>query len=422
MQTTDALITRLPWLIAYPALPEIIVQLNVAAYARVSSALHSQENSFENQVAHYSEYIRAKAAWSFKGVYADYAESGLRGDRAEFQRLLRNCREGEIDLILTKSISRFARNTVTLLETVRELKSLNIDIYFEREKIHSISPDGEFMLTLLAAYAQEESRSISENKKWQYKKQFAAGKPHNVRLFGYVSKNNILSVVPAEAIQVARIFNEYIGGMSAGKLAKKLRDENVATVRGGKWTAHRIMDIIHNERYMGDCRAQKYYVDDVMTKILVKNKGILPQYYLSGTHPAIVGQATWDLAQVISKERNKNPGRSNSDLSGKIVCGHCGKNYVRTGAANYKTWICSSVTGAAGGKRADCPASPRVSEKRLEAAIEMFGGLKNIAKITAMQNENGNVVIFTLSDDTKLERLLSRLDEKSSSTQIVQNP
>ena len=183
--------------------------LRVAAYARVSSGKDAMLHSLSAQISYYSERIQSHQGWVYCGVYADEVFTGTKENRKNFQRLLTDCRNGKIDLIITKSISRFARNTITLLKTVRELKSLGVDVFFEEQNIHSISSDGELMLTILASYAQEESLSASENQKWRVKRNFEQGKPWSVILYGYRYKNGSFVIEPTEAKIVKKIFSEY---------------------------------------------------------------------------------------------------------------------------------------------------------------------------------------------------------------------
>lgn len=207
-------------------------KLRVCAYARVSSAKDAMLHSLSAQVSYYSSYIQQNPDWEYKGVYADEAFTGTKDNRPEFQRLLNDCRAGKLDLIITKSISRLARNTVTMLETVRELKALNIDIYFEEQNIHSLSGDGELMLTILASYAQEESLSVSENCKWRIRTQFAKGRPVSISMLGYKLIHGKLTIIPREAETVSMIFYDYLSGMSKVGIAQKLNELDIKTKRG----------------------------------------------------------------------------------------------------------------------------------------------------------------------------------------------
>ena len=200
--------------------PELPRDKNVAAYCRVSSGKDAMLHSLEAQVSYYSSLIQNHSGWEYAGVYADEARTGTKDTRENFVRLLADCRAGRIDMVLTKSISRFARNTVTLLETVRELKQIGVDVYFEEQNIHSLSTDGELMLTVLASYAQEESRSASENQKWRIKKNFEEGKPWSSTLLGYRNVDGRFEIVPEEAETVRLIYRLIMQGQTPYAIAK----------------------------------------------------------------------------------------------------------------------------------------------------------------------------------------------------------
>ena len=214
--------------IAFPenAIPK---RKRVAAYARVSSGKDAMLQSLSAQVSYYSELIQRHCDWKYCGVYSDEAITGTKDEREGFQKLLTACRDGKIDMILTKSISRFARNTVTLLSTVRELKALGIDVFFEEQNLHSQSTDGELLLTILASYAQEESLSASENQKWRIKRNFEAGKPWDCTIFGYRVKNGVFEVVPEEAETVRLVFKWYLEGLGKQAIANRLGELGVPT-------------------------------------------------------------------------------------------------------------------------------------------------------------------------------------------------
>ena len=199
----------------------------VAAYCRVSTGKEAMLHSLSEQISHYSAYIQSQPDWEYAGVYADEAYTGTKGERPGFRQMLLACRAGKIDMILTKSISRFARNTVTMLETVRELKALDIDVSFEEENIHSMSGDGELMLTILASFAQEESRSVSDNCKWRIRKDFSEGKPMNLMLlYGYRSVDGQIVIDENEAAVVRDVFRAYLDGAGSSRIAARLRETN----------------------------------------------------------------------------------------------------------------------------------------------------------------------------------------------------
>ena len=228
------------------------------------------------RLSYYSRMIQQHPGWKYCGVYADEAITGTKDSREQFQKLLERCRNGEIDLILTKSVSRFARNTITLLETVRELKLLGVDVYFEEQNIHSLSSDGELMLTILASYAQEESFSNSESRKWQIRKDFSNGKIGSITILGYRrNAEGILEIEPKEAELVRMIFSDYISGMGQQRIANKINEMGIPTRQGNLWTNPRIREILTNEKYIGNLLLQKYYRNNHIEKIKTKNQGEL---------------------------------------------------------------------------------------------------------------------------------------------------
>jgi DNA invertase Pin-like site-specific DNA recombinase len=269
------------------AIEQLSSRKRVAAYARVSCGKDEMLHSLAVQVSAYSTLIQSRADWEYVGVYADEAETGTKESRPEFQRLIGDCRAGLIDMIITKSISRFARNTVTLLETVRELKNLGICVYFDEQNIYTDSSDGELMLTILASYAQEESRSASENQKWKIRKDYNEGKPSNyMSIYGYNHRDGTLTIIPEEAEVVRMIFNEYLLGLGINAIMKKLIRLKIPTKRGGEWTVGTVWSILRNEKYIGDLCLQKGYVVDHIGKRRKRNKGELAKYYIEDNHPA----------------------------------------------------------------------------------------------------------------------------------------
>ena len=231
-----------------PSLPQ---RRRVAAYARVSSGKDAMLHSLAAQVSYYSEHIQKNPEWEYAGVYVDEALTGTKDNREGFQRLLADCRAGKIDMVLTKSISRFARNTVTLLETVRELKTLGVDVYFEEQNIHSLSGAGELMLTILASYAQEESRSVSENCKWRIRQKFQQGIPTTTRMNGLKFDHGKVTVIPDEAKIIALIFELRRAGMGKNGIARELNRRSLPAKDGGIWHESVVHTILRNEKYAG---------------------------------------------------------------------------------------------------------------------------------------------------------------------------
>ena len=338
MQKSIALVTKPPILEK---------KKRVAAYARVSTGKDTMLHSLSAQVSYYSNLIQGHNEWLYAGVYADEALTGTKDNRADFQRLLYDCRKGLLDIVITKSISRFARNTVTLLETVRELKSLGVDVFFEEQNIHTISAEGELMLTILASYAQEESLSASENQKWRVRKSFEKGELINLRfLFGYrICKGKIEKDPVTEPI-VREVFNRVIAGDTYGLILKDLNNKCIPSPLGGKWTVQRIHDIISNEKYLGNAILQKHYRNNHLEKTKCRNTGELPMYYAEETHPAIIDEETFKAAQKILLENQNEYKRKTkpqtNEFTGHIYCPLCGKNYKRVTSNGSTGWNCST--------------------------------------------------------------------------------
>ena len=314
-------------------IPIIKRRKKVAAYARVSTSAERLKHSLSAQISYYSAMIQANTEWEFVRVYADEYISGTgTAKRTEFQNMIKDCEEGKIDIILTKSISRFARNTIDLLENIRHLKDLGIAVIFEKENINSMSGDGELMLTILASYAQEEVRSISDNIKWRMRKSMKMGKPNAVTSFhilGYEWENDTLVIVPKEADIVRRIFREYKSGNSLYKIAKGLNADGISTKRGYQWDSTAIQRILKNITYTGNILHQKQYVVDPISKVRKNNHGELPQYYVESTHDDIIDKSEFDCIQDIMKEKkNQKPWMCHQSgidfFRSKIVCKKCG--------------------------------------------------------------------------------------------------
>lgn len=327
--------------------PRLAQQIKVAAYARVSTGKDAMLHSLSSQVSYYSKLIQGHEGWIYVGVYVDEALTGTKDNRDGFLKLLVDCRAGKVNMILTKSISRFARNTVTLLETVRELKAMEVDIFFEEQNIHTMSADGELMLTILASYAQEESLSASENQKWRVRKGFESGELVNWRfLFGYRISKDKIEIDTETAPIVCEIFKRVIAGDSFGVISRDLNNREISSVLGGKWCVQRIRDIVGNEKYTGCAMLQKHYRNNHLEKKKCRNTGELPMFYAEGTHPAIIDADTFNAAQAVleklSEAAKDRPLPQKSEFSGKIYCPHCGKNYKRTKSSGTVGWNCST--------------------------------------------------------------------------------
>ena len=273
----------------------------VAAYARVSSGKDAMLHSLSAQVSYYSDYIQNNG-WEYAGVYADKAITGTKDKRESFQKLLAECRNGNVDMVITKSISRFARNTVTLLTTVLELKDAGVEVFFQKENIFTLDSKGELLITIMSSLAQEESRSISENVTWGQRKSFSDGKvklPYK-RFLGYrKGADGTPEIVPEEAEIILRIYSDFISGKAPSTIAKELTRDGILTP-GGKteWEKKVVLSILTNEKYKGAALLQKRYTVDFLQKKTKVNEGEVPQYYVENSHPAIIEPEEWDRVQI----------------------------------------------------------------------------------------------------------------------------
>ena len=383
--------------------------LRVCAYARVSSGKDAMLHSLSAQVSYYNSLIQTHAGWLYCGVYSDEAITGTKSQRDGFQRMLASCRAGEIDLIITKSISRFARNTVTLLETVRELKSLGVDVFFEEQNIHTMSADGELMLTILASYAQEESLSASENQKWRIRKAFENGELVNLRfLFGYNITASGIQVNEREAAIVREIFTRFNGGESLSAISRDLNDRGCERTFGGTWCADRIRNLLSNEKYTGNALLQKQYRKNHIDKKLVPNRGELPMYYVAGSHEPIIDQAAFDTAQVrlneLSRQAEKREKPTRSTFSGLIRCGLCGSTYKRVTCRGKHFWNCTTFQTKG---KAECPAK-KIPAETLESLTCEVLGTEVLdpdmvrSKITMIRAEKNNVAVFCMDNGPEI--------------------
>ena len=381
----------------------------VAAYARVSSGKDAMLHSLSAQVSYYSNLIQNHDDWLYVGVYADEAKTGTKDSRDDFQRLIADCRVGKVDMVLTKSISRFARNTVTLLQTVREFKALGVDIYFEEQNIHTMSGDGELMITILASYAQEESRSASENQKWRIRKNFEEGMPWNGTMLGYSYEKGKYIVVPDEAALVKLIFEYYLDGLGYNAVAKRLNAEGYKTRNGKPWYHSTIMKILRNYTYTGNLLLQKTYRENHITKKTLVNRGELPMYHAENTHEAIISQETFDAVQSeIARRANRfkksNMHKATYPFSGKLICSVCGKNYRRKVTHTGPVWICSTYNALG---KAAC-ASKQIPEDLLMNITAEALGIDNFNERTFADNMacirvcTGNTLIYQFKDGSNV--------------------
>ena len=299
----------------------------------------AQENSLQSQQDYFAEYIRHHPDWVFAGIYTDDGISGLSIRRRDgFNHMVNDALDGKIDLILTKSLSRFARNTVDALTTIRNLKAAGVAVYFQKENIMTFDSKGELLITIMSSLAQEESRSISENVTWGQRKRFADGKVHIPygQFLGYrKGADGLPEIVPEEAEIVRRIYREFLQGKSTNAIAAMLTEEGVSTP--GKrtvWQRATVESILRNEKYKGSALLQKSFTVDFLTKKTKVNEGEVPQYYVEDSHPAIIEPWEWEQVQTELERRknSRNRHRQTSPFSGKILCGDCG------GIFGAKTW------------------------------------------------------------------------------------
>ena len=315
------------------------VKRRVAGYARVSTDSDEQFTSYAAQVDYYTNYIKSNPNWQFVDVYTDEGISGVSTKNREgFNRMISDALAGRIDLIVTKSVSRFARNTVDSLTTVRKLKEKGVEVYFEKENIYTLDSKGELLITIMSSLAQEESRSISENVTWGQRKRFADGKvsmPYKQFLGYRKGTNGIPEIVPEEAELVIRIYKMFMSGKSTSAIARQLTNEGIPTPGKKKvWQKATVDSILTNEKYKGAALLQKKYTVDFLTKTMKTNEGEVPQYYVEDSHPAIIKPAEWEAVQVEMEQRRSKGRRHDcsSPFSGKIFCGDCG------GVYGSKTW------------------------------------------------------------------------------------
>lgn len=335
-------------------------KLRVAAYCRVSTDSEEQETSYDAQVSHYTEYISKNPEWVLAGIFADDGISGCgTKNRTEFNRMIDECMAGNIDLVITKSVSRFARNTLDCLQYIRKLKENNIPVIFEKESINTMDSKGEVLITIMASLAQQESQSMSQNIKMGIHYRFEQGKVqinHN-HFLGYTKdENGHLIIDPEQAEVVKRIYREYLEGKSMLKIAKGLEADGILTGAGKtKWYDTTVNKILRNEKYIGDALLQKTYTTDFLTKKRIKNNGTVPQYYVEDDHEAIIPKDIFMQVQeeiVRRRLRGASPSGQkrtyscNHCFSQMIVCGECGEFYRRVHWNNHGcksiVWRCIS--------------------------------------------------------------------------------
>jgi len=363
-------------------------QLRVAAYCRVSTEQEEQQNSYQVQIAYYTDLINRKKEWTLVGIFADEGISGTQTKkRTEFNRMIRMCKNKKIDLVITKSISRFARNTVDCLEYVRLLKDLGIGVIFEKESINTLTMTSEFMIALYGSFAQAESESISKNVSWGKEKAYREGRVQfqYKHLLGYKrGGNGEPAIVPEEAETIRLIFKLFLDGYSMKEIAVTLKNMGKLNKYGdAEWRSNTISRILQNEKYVGDALLQKTYITDCITKKSRKNNGELPMYLVKNHHEPIISRADFNRVQEEMARRGAKKAIANKlgkteqgkysakyALSELLICGECGSHYRRVTwtAKGYKEikWRC--INRIQYGKK-KCHDSPTVDEQALHRAI-----------------------------------------------------
>ena len=362
-------------------------QLRVAAYCRVSTELEEQQNSYQVQIAYYTDLINKKKEWTLAGIFADEGISGTQTKkRTEFNRMIRMCRNKKIDLVITKSISRFARNTVDCLEYVRQLKDLGIGVIFEKENINTLTMTSEFMIALYGSFAQAESESISKNVSWGKEKAYREGKVQfqYKHLLGYKKgADGKPEIIPEEAETVKLIYTMFLDGHSMKNIALILHVKGKHTKTGStEWRTNTITRILQNEKYVGDALLQKTFTSDCITHKVVKNHGERPMYLVTNHHDPIIDRDTYNRVQQELARRNSKrkisdktvteQGKYSSKyaLSELLICGHCGTPYRRTtwAARGKKQIVWRCLSRLEHGKKY-CPDSPTIKEEQLHRGI-----------------------------------------------------
>ena len=418
--------------IIIPEKPELvrkssIRQEQVAAYCRVSTEEEEQQSSYENQCKYYTDMIMQNPQWSMAGIFADEGISGTSAKkRDEFMRMIKACKHGKINLILTKSISRFSRNTVDCLHYIRLLKSWGVAVIFEKENINTMQEDSEFLITLHGAFAQQEVESISANVRWGVQQSMKEGKTRiqYKKLYGYCrGADDKPEIIPEQAEIVREIYARYLAGASLRQIQTWLKDSGIMNALGnGDWTHASIKGIFTSEKYCGDVLMQKTYTTDCITHKAVKNNGERPMYLVQNNHSPIVDRATYDAVQaemarrVALRSPSKNAATGQScytskyALSDRVYCGECGTRYKRTTwAKNGKkrvVWRCVSRLDY-GTKY--CHNSPTVDENRLQAAI--------LAALNSAMSEK-RILINQIAGAMEIE-LLPALDSAMSLADIT---
>jgi len=421
------------------AKPNAPKRIKVAAYARVSSGKEAMLQSLSAQVSFYNKFIQDHPEWEFAGIYADEAKTGTKEDRPEFQKMIAACKEGKIEMVITKSISRLARNTVTVIKTVRLLKELGIDVYFEEQNIHTLSAEGELMMTIMASFYQEEARSFSSNIKWRIKKDMEEGSIWGgAPQLGYRIEDRKFVVVPEEAKLVKEIYRLYLeDGLGVNAIVRKLNKEGIKPMYSEKWCKTTICEILKNTNYTGDLYLQKTYRIDYLSKKKKRNKGEKPMYLVENNHEAIISKEDFNKVQEIMGQRRlqyniKNNKGISYPFTSKITCGLCGCHYKHKTTRYNSLWICTKYDEL--GK--DTCQAKQIPEEKLKEAVakaldwpEFNDNLfkEDVEKITAykdnvlvIQRKNGKQVTTKWIDPSRRDSWTPEMKEAARQRSLEQ--
>jgi len=400
------------------------VKRRVAGYARVSTNREDQENSFDAQVKYYTNYIKNRTDWVFVEMYTDDGFSATSTAKREgFKRMITDALDGKIDLIVTKSVSRFARNTVDSLSTIRNLKEKGVEVYFEKENIWTFDGKGELLITIMSSLAQEESRSISENCTWGQRKRFADGKvsvPYS-RFLGYdKGENDTLKINEDEAVIVRLIYKMFLEGATPHGIAKHLTERGIPSP-GGKaiWGATTVKSILTNEKYKGDALLQKSFTTDFLTKKKKANEGEIPQYYVENAHPAIIEPAVFELVQreILKRKTAENRHSGIGVFASRIKCGNCGSWYgskVWHSNSKYRQIIYQCNHKFKNGTKCK---TPHFSEKDLK---QLFVKAFNVFYVNRVDiAKDYDEIISILTDTSSLDRKAATLADECAAVESL---
>lgn len=406
------------------AAPGLARRRRVAAYARVSTEAEEQASSYAAQIDYYTRHIQSRSEWEFAGMYADEGITGTTTRHREgFKSMIADALAGKIDLILTKSVSRFARNTVDTLTHVRQLKDAGVEVYFEKENIWTLDSKGELLITIMSSLAQEESRSISENVTWGHRKRFADGKimvPYSALLGYKKGEDGNLAIDETQAPIVRRIYARFLQGATSQTIAAELTADGIPTPRGKQiWSPSTVRSILANEKYKGDALLQKSFTTDFLTKTMKVNEGEVPQYYVTGNHEPIINPATWDAVQA-ELARRAGKGTSNTHpFANMIICSDCGGSFGRKvwhSTSKYRRyiWRCNNKY-----KKTHCCATPHVTEEKIKDAF--------VAALTERVTDNNalddtmRLLDETVYNTRELETRQAELGERIEETITLMN-